>query len=240
MQDAGILGLFAKFRASIALCLLALLMSLSLPSCQFIPTVPIAAMSPEAQRVSQALAVWPEIDAGSPPLNRPFFATIHIMGRRVTASGVLQYHSPRDFRITAVTEMGVILFDARMNWAGVTALRQMPGLDKSMVESLISDLSKAFQLPDNLEGLAEKGNFLVLKRIEADTNKYTWLFDPASGRLRETDVDISTFDTLKIEYPRYNVHGWPEELTVTRKARFYMINLSFTDSAMAKHNPQNP
>jgi len=237
MQDSRVFELYKRCRESFASGLLALLISVVFGACQFTPTVPVAALSPEAQRVSQALAQWPEIDAGAPALKRPFFATIHILGRRVTASGVLQYHSPRDFRITAVTEMGVILFDARMNWAGVTALRQMPGLDTSIVESLVSDLSKAFQLPDNLDGLAQKGNFLILNRTEADTNKYTWLFDPSTGRLHQIDVDIGPFDTLKIEYPRYNAHGWPEELTVTRKARFYMINLSFTDSALAKQNP---
>src|SRR4051794_40769721 len=87
-----------------------------LAACQVAPTVQVSNESVEAERVAQALAAWPEAPTGSSAVNRPFFTTIHIAGKRVTASGVLQFHTARDFRITAVTEMGVILFDARMNW----------------------------------------------------------------------------------------------------------------------------
>jgi hypothetical protein len=191
-------------------------------------------MSPEAQRVSQALSAWPEAAVGAPGLKRPFFTTIHLAGRRVTASGVLEYHSARDFRITAATELGVILFDARMNWAGVTVLRQMPGLDKLIVESFVHDLSKAFELPASLDGLAQQGNSLVLSRTGGDTNEYTWVFDPSSGRLRETEVKIGMFDTLLVDFSRYNAHGWPEEMTVTRKARLYSLNLTFSDGSIVR------
>jgi hypothetical protein len=132
--------------------------------------------------------------------------------------------------------LGVILFDARCNWAGVTVLRQMPGLDKPIVESLVRDLSLAFHLPSSLSGLAVKGKVLMLRRTEADTNRYTWIFDEHTGRLNEIDVDRGAFDTLRIEYPRYNALGWPEELTLTRKARLYSINLTFTDGSMVRHD----
>ena len=201
----------------------------TLSACQ-VPTIPVAELSPQAQRVAHSLELWPEIPTGGSGLKRPFFATIHIVGKRTTASGVLDYHNPRDFRVTAVTEMGMILFDARMNWAGVTVLRQMPGLDKSVVAILIEDLARAFQLPDSLEGLGEKGTKLVLRQSLSDNTKITWLFDAQSGRLRQTDVDMGAFDTLHIEYQRYNSRGWPEEMAVTRKARFYNIAFTFTDN----------
>jgi hypothetical protein len=202
--------------------------------CQASHTVAVSAMSPESQRVSQALEAWPEAPVGAPGLKRPFFTTIHLAGKRVTASGVLEYHSARDFRITAATELGVILFDARMNWAGVTVLRQMPGLDKLIVDSVVRDLSKAFELPASLDGLGQQGNVLLLSHTDAESNHYTWVFDPSSGRLRETAVKLGAFDTLLVEYPRYNAHGWPEEMTLTRKARFYMINLTFNDGSIVR------
>ncbi len=195
-------------------------------------TLPISAPNPEYQRVRADLAQWPAVPKNSiEGLKRPFFATIRILNQRTTASGWLDFHNPRDFRITAVTEMGVILFDARMNWAGVTVLRQMPGLPTASVEALVSDLSTAFHLPASLEGLtpAGSGGSLVLKRTEADTHKYTWTFDAASGRLKATDVDLGLFDTLHIQYHAYDSRGWPQELSVVRKARFYTISLSFTD-----------
>ena len=185
------------------------------------------------------MAEWPHAPSDAPAINRTFFATIHIAGHRTTASGVLQFHNPHDFRITAATEMGVILFDGRMNWAGVTVLRSMPGIDRGIIASLLTDLTTAFQLPDSLKGIQAKGgnpaggsppSELVLKRQGADTNHYTWIFNPATGRLRTLDVEMGLFDTLHIEYLRYNGDGWPQEMTVTRKARLYNISFTFTDS----------
>jgi hypothetical protein len=216
-----------------------LIAAMGLAGCQSAPTVAVSAMSPEAQRVSEALGAWPEAAVGAPAIKRPFFTTIHLAGRRVTASGVLAYHSARDFRITAATELGVILFDARMNWAGVTVLRQMPGLDRMIVDSLVRDLSKAFRLPESIDGLGRQGNMLVLTHTDAESNDYTWEFDPASGRLRETEVKLGTFDTLLVDFRRYNAHGWPEEMTLTRKARFYTINLTFNDGSMVRRPQVN-
>jgi hypothetical protein len=200
------------------------------------PTTNIGAPSPVQQRIQEADAQWPSVAAADPALKRPFFATIHIAGHRTTASGLLQYHDARDFRITAITEMGVILFDGRMNWAGVEVLRSMPGIDKSIIETLLRDLATAFQLPPSLAGGVEKGGAFVVHDTGADTNKYTWTFDAHSGRLRETDVALGLFDTLHISYLHYNSAGWPSEISVTRKARLYTISLSFTDDAVAQHD----
>src|SRR5689334_19309172 len=97
---------------SLAAALLVILSFALLGGCQS-QFKPIAEMSPTAQHVAQSLELWPEIETGSPGLKRPFFTTVHIAGKRTTASGVLDYHDPRDFRITAITELGVVLFDAR-------------------------------------------------------------------------------------------------------------------------------
>ncbi|HVS72090.1 MAG TPA: hypothetical protein VHQ47_12615 [Phycisphaerae bacterium] len=202
-------------------------------------TVGVSAPTAEQMRVKAALAQWPpEAPAGSlTGVKRTFFCTIRILGQRTTASGVLSYYGPRDFRITAVTELGVILFDARMNWAGVTVLREMPGLPVSSVEALVGDLSAVFHLPENLNGLSPAGgDRLILKRTEADTHKYTWTFDAASGRLKQIDVDMGAFDTLHVQIKGYDGRGWPMELVISRKARFYTVNLSFTDDPVVRRD----
>ncbi len=205
--------------------------------CQTQPaTIAITAPTAEQQRIEEAAAQWPEISTSEPALKRSFFATIHIAGRRTTASGLLQYHNPRDFRITAATEMGVILFDGRMNWAGVTVLRSIPGVDKGIIATLVRDLATAFQLPKSFDGAVAKNGVVTIRQTGADTNKYTWAFDARTGRLRQTQVDLGLFDTLYINYLRYNPRGWPEELTVIRKARFYNISLTFTDDSFARHD----
>ncbi|MGN6370607.1 MAG: hypothetical protein ACTHN5_20330 [Phycisphaerae bacterium] len=208
---------------------------LPLAGCQSTKLLNISAPTPEMQRVQAAMAAWPHAPADAPAIKRPFFTTIHIAGRRTTASGLLQFHSPRDFRITAATEMGVILFDGRMNWAGVSVLRSMPGIDPGIIASLLTDLTTAFQLPDSLRGIEAKGatangtpTALVLKKQGADTNHYTWTFDPRTGRLRTLDVDMSLFKTVHISYLRYDARGWPEEISV--KAPLYSISFTFTDS----------
>ncbi|HVX84874.1 MAG TPA: hypothetical protein VH253_08670 [Phycisphaerae bacterium] len=202
-------------------------------------TVGVSAPTAEQMRVKAALAQWPPRVPGDSlsGVKRTFFATIRILGQRTTASGVLSYYGPRDFRITAVTELGVILFDARMNWAGVTVLREMPGLPEASVEALVGDLSAVFHMPASLEGLTpEGGEKLVLKRTEADTHKYTWTFDAGTGRLKQIDVDMGAFDTLHVQIKGYDGRGWPAELVIMRKARFYTVNLSFTDDPVARRD----
>jgi hypothetical protein len=212
-------------------------MAIAVGGCQTERMLNVSAPTPEMQRVQLAMAEWPHAPSDAPAINRTFFATIHIAGHRTTASGVLQFHNPRDFRITAATEMGVILFDGRINWAGVTVLRTMPGIDRSIIASLLTDLTTAFQLPDSLKGIEAKGgnpsgggspSELVLKRQGGDTNHYTWVFDPTTGRLRTLDVEMSLFNSIHIEYLRYNSSGWPQEMTL--KAPLYNISFTFTDS----------
>jgi hypothetical protein len=213
---------------------LLLLAAATVPACTTsAPTTNTGTLSPTQQRIAQASAQWPIVDPSDPALKRPFFATIHIAGHRTTASGLLQFHNPRDFRITAVTEMGSVLFDGRMNWAGVEVIRSLPGIDKSIIETLLRDLATAFQLPASVATGTEKNGEFVIHDTGADTNKYTWTFDARSGRLRTTDVSLGLFDTLHIAYLRYNAAGWPAEILVTRKARLYTINLTFTDDTIA-------
>ncbi len=217
-----------NYSAAVTLALLAF------TGCATDKTLNISAPTPEMQRIQAAMSAWPHAPADAAAIKRPFFATIHIAGHRTTASGLLQYHNSRDFRITAATEMGVILFDGRMNWAGVQVLRSMPGIDRSIIASLLTDLTTAFQLPESLKGIEAKGTtpagapaLLVLKKQCADTNHYAWTFDAHTGRLRTLDVDMSLFKSLHIDYLRYDARGWPQELAL--KAPLYSISFTFTD-----------
>src|SRR5689334_4122720 len=108
-------------------------------------TRPISLTSAESNRVERGLEAWPT--PGDDAIRRPLFATIHWNGRRMTASGVLEYDGPRDFRLTAANELGAVLFDGRMSWAGVTVWRHADGLDAGVVEMLLSDLSRSLELP---------------------------------------------------------------------------------------------
>jgi hypothetical protein len=194
---------------------------------------PVSTGSIQAQRVAAGLQRWPAVTPGGPAIKRTFFATIHAAGHRTTATGVMQYFGPRDFRLTAATELGAVLFDARVNWAGVTVLRNMPGLDKVIVEQLILDLSRAFELPGDLDGLSVGSDKIVLRKTLADTHKYTWTFDEA-GPLRTTDIELGTFDTLHVEFRSYNSRGWPEDLKVTRRAHLFDVSFSFTDNNVVR------
>jgi len=215
-----------------ALIKTALVMCLALAGCEATPTTfEVSAKSASTQQIETALARWPVSTPGAMgAIKRPFFATIHIAGKRTTASGMLEYHNARDFRITAATEMGAVLFDGRVNWAGVTVLRSLPGLDKNIVEILLKDMSRAFELPPSLEGLSYRNRKATLQKTLADTHRYTWTFDPATGVLMSTDVDLGILDTLRVEFKSYNARGWPEDVVVTRKARFLDVSFSFTDN----------
>ena len=212
--------------------------TLAVSGCQTAPhLMPATAPTPDMLRVRATFEQWPHAPAAAMQgVIRPFFTTIHIADHRVTASGILNIHSPRDFRITAVTELGVILFDARFNWAGATVLRAMPGLGQlgtGVIENIVTDLSTAFRPPPSLIGLKRDGNTLVLNQTEADTHEYRWKFDAKTGRAKILDVNLGLFDTLHVQYKGYTDEGWPRELVMSRGARFYTISITFTDSPMA-------
>lgn len=207
--------------------------TLALAGCQGVPWAkPISLESPEAERVKAALANWPQVSKDD-VLRRPFFLTLHVAGLRTTASGILEYHGPRDFRVTAATEMGAILFDGRVNWGGATVLRHMAGVDTGAIEAMLRDMVRAFDLPTDLDGLKAGDTQLEISRELADAHRYTWIFDRADGRLLQTQVDLGLLDVLRINYDGYSARGWPKELQVTRRARLYDVSFTFTDEAVA-------
>lgn len=205
------------------LCLLAL----SLTACQ--TGAQKAAATQKIQRnhqgdnakVDAALDQWPD------EAKRPFFATIHAAGHRVVAVGYFDYHNPHDFRITTVTELGQILFDARCNWAGCKVVRIMPGLSETIVELLCRDLSLAWRIPDQAKGLEIRKNELMMSQTDGEHFHFTYYFDPESGRLKRNEIQLGLFDTLTVNVQKYDARGWPTELVLSRPARAYTIQLTF-------------
>lgn len=177
--------------------------------------------SGDQEKINAALDQWPD------EARRPFIATIHAAGRRVVANGVFDYHNPRDFRITTVTELGQILFDARCNWAGCKVVRTMPGLSETIVELLCRDLSLAWRIPEDAQKVEMRKNEYILMFTDAERFRFTWYFDPESGRLRRTDILLGMFDTLTVTVLSYDSRGWPVDLSLSRPARAYTIQLSF-------------
>jgi len=200
-------------------------------------TVPVSLASNESTRVERALAAWPKADEDN-SVKRPFFATIHWAGKRMTASGVFQYYGPKDFRLTAANELGAVLFDGRVTWAGVTVWRHAPGFETPLVETLLSDLSQGMELPKDLNGLGfeSKSGRLILEKTQGDGHKHTWFFDQPTGLLRATEVQMDNLgtDLLHVDFRSYNAHGWPEEIALSRPSRGLQLSLSFTDSNLVQ------
>jgi hypothetical protein len=216
--------------------MLGLVAAVCLAGCESIPGArAISLQSPDAVRVRASLANWPRPEPGG-ELRRPFFATMRVAGIRTTAQGILEYRGPRNFRVTAVTEMGVILFDGRVDWGGVTVLRQMPGLQTAAIEAMLTDMVRAFDLPKDLDGLKAGDSKLVISRKLADTHDYTWIFNREDGRLMQTEVSLGLLDTLRIGYEGYTARGWPKDLQVARRARLYDVSFTFTDDVVVQGN----
>ena len=179
--------------------------------------------------MAAALDQWPDPADFPDGLHRHFFTTIHAGGKRTTATGILRYYGEHDFRITVITELGAVLFDARSSTDDATVYRSLPGLDTSIVQTLFSDLSQSFIEPSSLEGLELRKTQWVLHQTDTRRFKHTFEFNPDDGRLQTQNVSMGLFDTLQIAYKHYNVHGWPDELQISRPARLYAISISFDD-----------
>lgn len=200
-----------------------LLAGLALAGCAERPAATLSTTGPSRAQVEQAMAQWPS------RMHRTFFATIHAAGHRIAASGVFDARSPRDFRITAVTEVGNILFDVRFDWAGVHVIRVMPGLPESIVEAICRDISLAMRAPGNLADLRTREHDAVLKNRSAEGYQFTYTFD-AKGRVTESRVEVGTFDTLTVKYERYDEAGRPVDVTMQRPMRAYTMALTLMDS----------
>jgi hypothetical protein len=203
--------------------------ALVLAACQAIPNAQrVASGGADEQRVAAALAHRPM--PSIPGIRKSFYATVHLAGIKSESPGTFEYHGPRDFRITAIKATGEMVFDVRLNWAGVSVLQIKSTLPKAAVEMLATDIAHAFETPISLDGLEAGDDKMVLERRMGDGNRYRWIFDRATGELMQEDVDLGLLDTLHIYFRGgYSPDGWPREVEVSRRARVYDVLLRFTD-----------
>lgn len=200
-------------------CLLACLLAV-LPACQVAP-------AGTREQVQETLARWP----GRTP--KTFFVTLHATGQRATASGFLDVPSPADpqtFRITALTELGYVLFDVSAAGGTVEVRRILPGLPQMIVTNLCRDVMLALAPPEHLERFASKGNESLAYFKTADGHHGHAHFEDTEGvrRLRSVEIEVGGFDKLTVEYGDYDADGRPLRMTLHRPLRGYTLLLRFT------------
>jgi len=188
-----------------------------------------APLSAEARQVQAELAKWPRPKDPVKGLERPFRTTIQIAGKTTKAHGVLKYYGARDCRLTVVTETGSLLIDARMNWVGVTVLGHAPKIKAEVISMLVRDLSAMFVLPCEVSNMRVVREGWVLRRDSGDGTSVWYTFSPKTARLLKQEIVYGIFDTLRIVYKSYTPAGWPRELTMSRAARLYWIEITFVD-----------
>jgi hypothetical protein len=200
-----------------------------LAECGVVPDArPISPEGGEAQRVRQALARWPRPPADA-PLRLRFTAAVRLGNLRMKATGTMVYYGPRDFRVTALAEDGGVLFDGRVNWGGALILEAREGLDREMLEALLTDMSRSFEMPASLDGLRAGASQMALTATPGGAYECTWVFDRANGRLEREEIDLGLLDVLRIRYGALLARGWPEELSLVRLGRRYEASFSFAE-----------
>lgn len=165
---------------------------------------------------------------------RTFFGTIRAAGNRTTAQGVLDFESPGDFRVSALTEVGQVLFDARHSWAGNRVLRALPGVGKAMVEPLVEDMALAFRKPPLQREVEVKEDRTVVRGTTPEGWKVTYEFVGPEALLRRMEVQRGWLDKLTVTYGAYDETGWPVEMRLARPGRFYEMDISFVGGGGTK------
>ncbi len=140
---------------------------------------------------------------------------------------MLDYHGPWDFRLRVGIVGGPGLFDGRYDWAGIHFRSCSPAFDDRVATAIMEDVSAALRLPRSLEGL-ELGEHVSRLRVRGgDGWEYTYEFAGTRGGLRMLTVTRGAFDTLEVQFPRYEATGWPREMTLYRPAYGYSAAFTF-------------
>ncbi len=158
-----------------------------------------------------------------------YSATITFMGQRIDAVGAIDFRTWRDFRLSATTPQGKLLFDARVNWAGFHNLHASAQLPDSPVGSICRDVSLALRPPEIKEPLRNKDGYLEASFEDALHRHFTYYFNRTTMQLEKTTVQRASFDTLTILFPRHDSRGWPVEMIFERPHRFYKITMTLNN-----------
>lgn len=201
--------------------LLLMLVAVLLVGCENAPirSLEPAALSPEAVRVQTVLDQWPR------EFKRDFTATFTFFGKDLAGTGTLEVHGARDFRIKCFSRSGKPIFDARMNWAGITVLHARNAVERGMVESLMRDIRLALEPPANLELLRENAGGYELRYSDAELYRHEYKFDK-EFRLVETEVDYAPRDSVIIKFEGHT-HQGPQQVQINRPARLYRVTIQF-------------
>ncbi len=171
--------------------------------------------------INEGMISWPH------EFRNSFLATIVFLGRRIDVAGKIDFHTWRDFRLTAATPQGKLLFDARVNWAGFHNLHTSAELPDSPVGTICRDVSLALRPPEINEPLKLKDGYAVATFEDAQLRHFTYYFNPTSKLLEKTTVQLANaFDTLTILFPQHDSRGWPMEMVFERPHRFYTITMT--------------
>ncbi|MEI8195981.1 MAG: hypothetical protein WCI73_08745 [Phycisphaerae bacterium] len=176
----------------------------------------------EPAAIPGGLTPWPGQE------QKTFFVMLQAGGQHITASGFLDAQSPQTFRITALTEMGYVLFDARYAEGTAEIRRILPGLPRTVVANLCRDVALAWS--GNLDhgtGKEKPGQFTT---FDGHHGHARWEGTGADRRLRAIEIEVGAFDKLTVEYGDYDAQGWPMRVTLRRPMRGYTLMLRFTEN----------
>ncbi len=143
------------------------------------------------------------------------------------ATGTIDYYGPRDFRITMRHHDGSILLDASRYWAGVRVFEQGKPLSPSLAELITRDISRALDVPENLDRLAADNGQMVLSMERLGRQRDDWYFDRATGQLVRAELGITFRDRLSVAYRGNAGHG-PMEISLLRVTPAFDIRYDLT------------
>lgn len=181
--------------------------------------------APGRALVQRALNAFPR------HLNQSFFATVNVLGRRFTALGRLHSAGPKHFHLTVATEMGQLLFEARRDAKGLRLVRITRRISPSAAKWICTNVGLALRAPHSARGLRVHRYFSLLHQRGASGHAFTYTFAGRHGRLIKDRVGLSWFDTLHVQYRRYEKNGLPQEIVLYRPLEDTLLEITFTGPA---------
>ncbi len=182
-------------------------------------------MPPSRPLVQRALNTFPR------RLNQSFFAAVDVLGKRFTALGRLHSAGHNHFQLTVATEMGQLLFEARYSAHGFHLVRITRRISPSAAKWICTNVRLALRAPHSARGLRMHRYFSVLHRRDAAGHAFTYTFAGRRGRLVKDRIGLSLFDTLHVQYRRYQKNGLPQEIVLYRPLEDTLLEITFTGPA---------
>ncbi len=185
------------------------------------PNVP----APERQAVARALAAFPV------GFDRQFFASLRLGHHEWTMVGRLHVHAARRFRLTCASELGTLIFDARVRGSRIQILKIAAGEPARLPISFCRELYQALTAPAlataNVRALVRLKHEARIRCRDAAGNVYTLTFAGPAGHLHICAVNPAGGARLLIQYLHYDNAGMPGELVLWNSGRGSLLILDF-------------